>query len=97
VVTRGSKEFQDMGVKGSTVVEPWVRSAGLKERWEGEAIGCDDLVGENAVIEGEGYVGVDRVVSVIGERGNESVEEEDCWVWDLVEDGECVGYGKGGG
>lgn len=39
-------------------------------------------MGEKAVVEREGY---------------ESVEEEDCWVWDLVEDRESVGYGEGGG
>lgn len=37
-------------------------------------------------------------MSAIGdERGNESVEEEDCRVWNLIEDRECVGYGNGGG
>lgn len=51
MVTCGSKEFQDMGVEGSTVVEPWLRPAGLKERWEGEAVGCDGLVGEKTVVE----------------------------------------------
>lgn len=44
MVIRGLKEFEDMGMKGSTMVEPWREATCFEKRWVSENIGFKSVV-----------------------------------------------------
>lgn len=73
--------------------EPLVGPKSLEQRWVCVVIWFEHGVSENLVIKRQGNFGL----ILLSEGQDEGVVKKDAWAPDLVEDGQCVGYGSNSG
>lgn len=52
MIIRWFEEFQDMGVQGSAMLNPWLRTTSLKKRRVGVTVGYESGLRQNTIVKG---------------------------------------------